>query len=109
MASLRRILPALVGAGLLAGCGTVDAVKAQRDAGPGALCADFMRRALPGADIAVTKTRVATPAIAGVVVTVEGTRPDVAPSAMVNRDVAAECRFDHDALIEFRWTTPPFK
>jgi hypothetical protein len=70
-------------------------------------CTATMRHAFAEAKFDVQKAE-SKPGIVGVTeVTVEATREDVPPSNLVNTDVAAYCRYDHNVLVEFRWTKPP--
>ena len=76
---------------------------------PGERCAALMADAFPGGGIDVTGQNIVSDSVATVVVTVEGARSDVVPSAHLAREVAAECKFDHEVLLDFHFTKSPFR
>jgi hypothetical protein len=97
--------PVLVSAGLaLAGCSLLFGGKKL----PVEQCADLMVAAFPDGDIEITHKSAVNSSITTVIVTIEGARTDVAPTAAVAHDVAVECKFDHDVLTDFHWTKAPF-
>jgi hypothetical protein len=91
-------------AALLSGCGIRDVGLADR-------CTDLMEEAFPGGKFKVTKAEAApdpaAPSITGVVARVEATRTDVPAGGALAHDVAVECRFEGNVLIQFRWTKGP--
>lgn len=100
---MRRALFFLMIAPALAGCGLTGERKPV-----GEFCADLVIQALPG-DVEITHKSTASEGIAQVTATVDATRTDVAPTAAVAREVAAECKFDHDVLVDFHWTKAPIR
>jgi hypothetical protein len=70
-------------------------------------CADIMRRAYPGADINVTKSKAAATSLTRIVAHVEGDRTDLPPHPPIARHLAVECQFDNNILTGFRWTAGP--
>lgn len=97
---------AALAAAPLAGCGLGSSL---RVASPPDFCVDTMRRAVPEATFDITKQTSESEALERVKVEVEATRTDSSPSPMIASEVAVECVFDHDALIDFHWTKSPFK
>ena len=93
----------LIVAPVLAGCGMTGERKPV-----GEFCADLVIQALPG-EVEITHKNTASVGIAQITASVEATRKDVAPTAAVARDVAAECKFDHDVLVDFHWTKAPIR
>jgi hypothetical protein len=91
----------------LAGCGS-SSVKDQPGS-PADLCIDTMRRAFPDADFDITKATAKPTGLAETEAVVEATREDAAPSAVINTEVAASCRFDHNVLVDFHWTKSPIR
>jgi len=75
---------------------------------PAEHCLDVFKQAIPDADIEITSAKSVNDSVAKATVTIEGTR-DVTPSAALARDLAAECKFDHDVLMDFHWTKAPFR
>jgi hypothetical protein len=102
-------LAAALAASILAGCGVVSIGSEVKEFSPSDYCVDTMRRALPEADFDITKQTSAADDLAGTTVVVTATRTDAPASALVNADVAATCRFDHDMLVDFHWTKSPLK
>lgn len=103
----RRPAAALLGlatAALLSGCGIREVGLADR-------CDDLMEEAFPGGKFKVTKAEAApdpaSPSVTGVVAHVEAARTDVPPGSTLAHDVAVECRFEGNVLIQFRWTKGP--
>jgi hypothetical protein len=94
----------LATAALLSGCGI-------REVGVADRCTDLMEEAFPGGKFKVTKAEAApdpaAPSITGVVARVEATRTDVPAGDALAHDVAVECRFEGNVLIQFRWTKGP--
>lgn len=84
-----------------AGCGI------PHDVGLAERCADLMRRAYPSAAIDITKTEASATSLTTIVAKAEGVRTDVPADALLQRDLAAECRFDENVLTGFRWTSGP--
>jgi len=72
-------------------------------------CADLMIDAYPDGDIDITHKSIVQSSLAIQIVTIQGARSDVAPTAAVAHDVAVECKFDHDVLTDFHWSKPPFR
>ena len=101
---MRRAWLFLMIAPVLAGCGLTGERKPAAE-----FCADLVVQALPDGDVGITRKSTANSGIAQITATVEATRGDVAPTAAVARDVAAECKFDHDVLVDFHWTKAPFR
>ena len=98
----------------MAGCARIHNAEIDlRDVGLAARCADFMRRAFPGAEITVTKREATPDALAatmtGAIARIEGVREKVPEGQFVTRDVGVECRFDNEILVGFRWTAGPFR
>jgi hypothetical protein len=106
-----KTLLLLVPAGLaLAGCGTgVGGMVLNGPPEPQEQCTDLVLAGFRGTEIDITRTAVAIDPITITTVTIEATRPDVVPSAALARDVAAQCKFEHDILMDFHWTKPPFR
>jgi hypothetical protein len=71
-------------------------------------CLDLMLESFARDDIDITHQDVANLSTTTTVVTIEATRNNVVPSPAIARDIAVECKFEHDILIDFHWTKPPF-
>jgi nitrous oxide reductase accessory protein NosL len=110
---LKSLLPAAAAALLLAGCGTSNKPPLPAELGgqsPSATqCLDLFRHVIPDAEIEVTGAKVVNDTPTRTTVSIDGTRGEVAPSPIVARDIAVECKFDHDVLVDFHWTKPPFR
>jgi hypothetical protein len=99
----KALLPAVVCC--LAGCGV-----ASRFVPPGGMadrCAEFMIKAYPGDDIAITKSGAVAASLTTIIAKVEGVRTDLPPHAATSPRLAVECRFDNSILTSFRWTKGP--
>jgi hypothetical protein len=86
---------------LLVGCGI------PRSVGLAERCADIMKSAYPSAAIDITKSEAAATSLTTIIARVEGSRSDLPPEAPLRRELAAQCRFDENILIEFHWTAGP--
>lgn len=110
---LEALLPAVAAALLLAGCGLSNKVSPPAEIGgqspSAAQCLDLFQHAIPDAEIDVTGAKIVNDSPTRTTVSIGGTRSDVAPSAAVARDIAVECKFEHDVLMDFHWTKPPFR
>jgi hypothetical protein len=71
-------------------------------------CIDIMRRAYSNAHIEIANRRVGM-GFNTAVVDVQGIRSDVAAAGTTPRDIAAQCRFDHGAMVDFHWTAGPWQ
>ncbi len=103
---------------LLAGCGLWDSASdtagntifgAQMAAGTASYvdrCIDIMRKSYPDARFEITGKRLGIGSTAALV-DVQATRSDVPAGGKTPRDVAAQCRFDHDVVVDFHWTASP--
>ena len=101
--------PGLPAAGLavllLAGCGSsAPAVFAPTDD-----CVLTMRRALAEAQFDITRQTSRPTGLAETAVEVEATRTDAVPSALLNTELVASCRYDHNVLVDFHWIKGPLK
>jgi hypothetical protein len=67
-------------------------------------CADIMRRALPTANIRVDSETSQNTGIDTMTARVEGQRGEHPQDQSITRDVAVECHFDGDMLLDFHWT-----
>jgi hypothetical protein len=67
-------------------------------------CANFMKAAMPSAEIEIAKRTSENTGIRTITARVEGTRIDGAKDAPIERSLAAECRFDNNLLTAFQWT-----
>ncbi|MEI9984903.1 MAG: hypothetical protein WDN69_17885 [Aliidongia sp.] len=72
-------------------------------------CADLMLDAYPDGDIDITHKSTVNSSITTMLVTIEGARSDIPPTAAVAHDVAVQCKFDHEVLVDFHWSKPPFR
>ena len=75
-------------------------------------CAELMRRAFPGGDIEVTRTRAfvdTAPNYDTIIAEARGVRRDVPASSPDARQIAAHCRFYNGILTGFRWTEGPLQ
>jgi hypothetical protein len=94
-------------AGFLAGCDWARDVggKINPDSlGLADRCADFMKRAMPFADIDIAQRTSEGAGIRTIVARVEGRRSDLPKDAPGDRDLAVECKFANGVLTGFRWT-----
>jgi hypothetical protein len=67
-------------------------------------CANFMKAAMPSAEIEIEKRTSENTGIRTITARVEGTRTDGAKDAPIERGLAAECHFDNNLLTGFQWT-----
>jgi hypothetical protein len=72
-------------------------------------CTGLMADAFPDDDIEITRKTVVHSSLTAQTVSIQGTRSDVPPTAALARDIAVECKFDHDVLTDFHWSKPPFR
>lgn len=103
-----RILAAFCVVTALSGCGEVG-FDVQNAIGSVSLpdrCVDFMHRAFPGSDIAVTHQQVAT-TVDTATITIAAMRRDVPVDTPYARNIGVECRFTNGVLTSFRWTAGP--
>jgi hypothetical protein len=96
-------IPALA----LGACGIVPTMNLEAPSATES-CVDTMRHAYPEAEFDVTKEESKADSLAETSVTVEATRTDSPPTALFTDRVAAICRYDHNALVDFHWTKGPF-
>jgi hypothetical protein len=95
---------------LLAGCGIRQAARDLTGTlAPDAVsladrCADAMRRAIPSANIRVDNETSQNAGIDTMTAHVEGTRTEYPEDKEIVREVAVECRFDGQMLVDFHWT-----
>jgi hypothetical protein len=102
--------PPRVLAAAVLGALAVSCALPRPDAGFADRCADLMKEAFPGADIAIAKKRAFDDTSADfhtIVAEVEGERRDVGANDRVTRNLAVECRFSNGILTAFRWTVGP--
>lgn len=103
-----RFMAALCLMTVLAGCGEIG-FDIQNAIGSVSLpdrCVDFMHRAFPGSDIAVTSRQVAV-TMDTATVNVAGIRRDVPTNTPYARNIGVDCRFTNGVLTSFRWTAGP--
>lgn len=96
-----------VTAGLLCGCDWAKDVGGRVNPDSLSLadrCANFMKAAMPSAEIEIAKRTSENTGIRTITARVEGTRTDGAKDAPIERDLAAECHFDNNLLVGFQWT-----
>lgn len=67
-----------------------------------------MQDAFPDSHIEITKQATAYTSMTSTTIAIEGVRRDVAPSGMLARQVAVECKLDHNVVVDFHWTAGPF-
>jgi hypothetical protein len=102
-------IAALLAAGSVAGCGAGDFVhRIGGDINPDSLsladrCGKIMRSAMPFAEIEI-ETATSDSGHDILTAHVEGKRTDDPKNEAIDRDVAAECRFDNAVMIGFKWT-----
>lgn len=101
-----HLLIAVLAMAPLGGCGLGSEVRVKT---PADVCVETMRRALPEAQFDITKQTSEADTLTRTRVDIEATRTDAPPSALIMSDVAAECMFDRDTLVDFHWTKGPFK
>jgi len=95
---------------LLAGCGIRQAARDLTGSlAPDAVsladrCAGAMRQALPSANIRVDNETSQNTGINTMTARVEGTRTEYPQDSAIARDVAVECHFDGEMLVDFHWT-----
>jgi len=71
-------------------------------------CVDIVRRAFPNGGLDIANRRVKVEG--GVsIVAIAAVRRDVAVKGPYARDIAAECRFENNILMGFRWTSGPIR
>jgi len=71
-------------------------------------CVDIVRRAFPNGGLDIANRRVKVEG--GVsIVAIAAVRRDVAAKGPYARDIAAECRFENNILMGFRWTSGPIR
>ena len=66
-----------------------------------------MQRAYPSATIEIGKSEASATGLTTITARVEGVRNDIPPAAPLTRDLAVECQFDNNILMNFRWTAGP--
>jgi len=71
-------------------------------------CVDIVRRAFPNGDLDIANRRVKVEADASIVA-IAAVRRDVAAKGPYARDIAAECRYESNILIGFRWMSGPIR
>jgi hypothetical protein len=106
MRPLAAIAVMIAAASLAGGCDWTRGVAAKVNPDSVSLadrCADIMRRAMPFAEIEIGQRTSENAGIRTMIARVDGTRtlPKDAPG---ERDLAAECQFEDNVLIAFRWT-----
>jgi hypothetical protein len=110
--AMRRyaVIPALAAGLLVTGCGAGEWA---HDVGgrinPDSLgfadrCANMMKAAMPFADIDITARTSQNTGISTMTAQAAGTRTDNEKDPSIARDVAVECKFDSNVLIDFHWT-----
>ena len=71
-------------------------------------CVDIVRRAFPNGGLDIANRRVKVEG--GVsIVAIAAVRRDVAVKGPYARDIAAECRFENNILMGFRWMSGPIR
>jgi len=98
------ILPLVSGCGLFQSTNdkVQDVKLAVGDVGHVDRCFDFMRRAVPGAELKMTNSTTNT-AMTSDTVTILANRNDATPPY----NVSAQCRFDHGVIVDFHWLKGP--
>lgn len=102
----------------LAGCGLWDSAGetagntvfgAQMAAGNASYvdrCADFMRKAYPDARFEITSKRLGI-GLNTALVDIQATRKDTTAGGKTPLEVAAQCRFESEVIVDFHWTASP--
>jgi hypothetical protein len=105
---------AILAAFLLAGCDVTHRVAGAINPDSMGLadrCGEIMRMAMPFAEIEIKNRTSENSGVDLLTARVEGVRSDLPKDSPLPREVAAECQFDNQTLIGFRWTrggpTPP--
>jgi len=104
---LRVALVMLACAGLLCSCDWAKDMSGRVNPDTLSLadrCANFMKAAMPGAEIDFGKRTSENTGVRTLTARVEGTRTDGPKDAPIERDLAAECQFDNNLLTGFQWT-----
>ena len=68
-------------------------------------CADILQRAMPFADINILTRTSENTGIDTMVARIDATRTDHPQNKDIPRDLAVECDFDDDTLVNFHWTS----
>jgi hypothetical protein len=101
------ILALFAACGLLAGCDWAKNVSGRVNPDTISLadrCANFMKAAMPFAELDIGKLTSENTGIRTITARVEATRTDAANEASIQRDLGVECQFDKNTLTGFRWT-----